>query len=85
MLVIGLLFGAQAAADSRDQAKRIHDRIAGVPPDAATLTDMAADIDAGSPLSAALTATESPEFYSVTLKNFAAPWTNRDRSVFVPH
>jgi hypothetical protein len=84
MLVIGLLFGAQAAADSRDQAKRIHDRIAGVPPDAATLTDMAADIDAGSPLSAALTATESPEFYSVTLKNFAAPWTNRDRSVFVP-
>ena len=23
-------------------------------------------------------------FYNVTLKNFAAPWTNRDRSVFVP-
>ena len=23
-------------------------------------------------------------FYNVTLKNFAAPWTNRDQSVFVP-
>ena len=23
-------------------------------------------------------------FYAVTLKNFAAPWTNRDQSVFVP-
>lgn len=84
LLLLGLLLGNQAAADSRDQAKRIHDRIAGVPPDTATLNDMAADIDASDPLSAALTATEAPEFYSVTLKNFAAPWTNRDRSVFVP-
>jgi len=84
LLLLGLLLGAQAAADSRDQAKRIHDRIAGVPPDAATLSDMAADIAANDPLSAAMTATEAPEFYSVTLKNFAAPWTNRDRSMFVP-
>ena len=27
---------------------------------------------------------ENSAFYDVTLKNFAAPWTNRDQSVFVP-
>ena len=27
---------------------------------------------------------ESPYFYSVTLRNLATPWTNRDRSVFAP-
>lgn len=78
------LLSAPAWADSTDQAKRIHDRIAGVPPDAATLAAMRDDIDSGNALDAALTATQDPEFYRVTLKNFAAPWTNRDRSVFVP-
>jgi hypothetical protein len=71
-------------ADERDQAKRIHDRIAGVPPDNATLTTMAADITGGNPLTAALRATDNPAFYSVTLKNFAAPWTNRTQDVFIP-
>ena len=88
LLIAGLLcvFACtnSVLADSTDQAKRLHDRIAGVPPDAATLADMQADIDAGDPLAAALTATLAPEFYSITLKNFAAPWTNRDFSVFVP-
>jgi hypothetical protein len=89
-----MLLSMSAAADSLDQAKRMHDRIAGVPPyhdvgpgvppDAVTLADMATLIDAGQPLQAALLATQAPEFYSVTLKNFAAPWTNRERSVFVP-
>jgi hypothetical protein len=27
---------------------------------------------------------DNVNFYNVTLKNFAAPWTNRDQSVFVP-
>ena len=74
-------------ADTRDQAKRIHDRIAGVPPDEATLASMAALLgtgDAQDAIDAALMATDAPEFYNVTLKNFAAPWTNESRSVFVP-
>ncbi len=85
MMVSGaaLLSAGLASADSRDQAKRIHDRITGVPADATTLDDMAAAIDAGNPVDAALIATQQPEFYSVTLRNFAAPWTNRDESVFV--
>ena len=44
LLVLTVLtaFGSLAvSADERDQAKRIHDRIAGVPPDAATLNLMA--------------------------------------------
>lgn len=84
ILVLTLGFSAAAAADSTDQAKRIHDRIAGVPPDPATLASMRDDIDSGNALDAALEATNAPEFYSVTLKNFAAPWTNRDASIFVP-
>jgi len=87
LLFAGVLAGALtagAAADSLDQAKRIHDRVAGVPPDAATLAEMAAEIDGGAPLDAAFIAAEAPEFYSVTLKNFAAPWTNENGSVFVP-
>jgi hypothetical protein len=78
LLVIFCVLAAVAQADTRDQAKRIHDRIAGVPPDDATLTLMADDIERGDPLRAALRATEAPEFYGVTLKNFAAPWTNRE-------
>ena len=84
ILALGTVLSTSALADSRDQAKRLHDRIAGVPPDEATLAAMAAEIDANRELDAALMATDAPEFHSVTLKNFAAPWTNRDRSVFVP-
>ncbi|MEM7002964.1 MAG: hypothetical protein AAF529_19410 [Pseudomonadota bacterium] len=83
ILATGLTWGGLSHADATDQAKRIHDRIAGVPPDAATLISMRDDINAGNPLDAALQATQAPEFYGVTLKNFAAPWTNRDSSVFV--
>jgi len=79
-----LAAAATAQAGPREQARRMHDRLAGVPPSAATLDDMAADIAGGNPLDAALTAVEAPGFYNVTLKNFAAPWTNRDQSVFVP-
>jgi hypothetical protein len=77
--------GPQSAwADSTDQAKRIHDRIAGVHPDSTTLITMRDMLDANDPIGAALVATETKEFLNVTLKNFAAPWTNRDQSVFVP-
>jgi hypothetical protein len=75
---------ATALAGAREQAKRMHDRIAGVPPSATVLDQMATDIAAGRPLDAANLAMDSSAFYSVTLKNFVAPWTNREQSVFVP-
>jgi hypothetical protein len=71
---------AQAANPNADQATRIYNRIAGVPPTAAQLTQMTAT-DA---VSAALIATQDPAFYNNTIRNMAAPWTNRDQSVFVP-
>jgi len=71
-------------AGPREQARRIHERLAGVPPSEAVLADMQADVAGNNATDAAYTAMENSSFYSVTLKNFAAPWTNRDQSVFVP-
>jgi hypothetical protein len=77
-----LLLGATAlAGPSADQATRIYNRIAGIPPSAAVLANMMAATD---PVSAALIATQDPAFYNNTIRNLAAPWTNRSQSVFVP-
>src|ERR1700676_5691665 len=78
-----LLLGATALAagtPNADQATRMYNRIAGVPPTAAVLANMIAT----DPVSAALLATNDPAFYNDTLRNLAAPCTNRDQSVFVP-
>jgi len=86
-LLLGLFTYGQAnivLAGEREQAKRIHDRIAGVPPAPNTLDDMAAQILAGNASTAAFTAMEHTAFYDVTLKNLAAPWTNEAMSSFVP-
>ncbi len=75
---------AIALAGPREQAQRIHDRIAGVPASESDLQTMTALINANDRVGAALHATHNKHFYTVTLKNFAAPWTNRDQSAFVP-
>jgi hypothetical protein len=74
---------ATAGPVERNQAKRMHDRIAGVPPTEAVLSQMEALIPTD-PVAAALLATEDPAFYNVTLKNLVTPWTNRDQTVFAP-
>ena len=79
-----VLASAAAGAGPREQARRIHERLAGVPPTEAVLADMQADVAASNATDAAYTAMDNSSFYSVTLKNFAAPWTNRDQSIFVP-
>src|SRR4029077_451097 len=92
VLAVGLQSSVLAAPGSREQAKRIHDRLVGTPHIEATLAYMATLIDpdkTGGPLQAALYAIdkdrpEASPFYTYTLKNFAAPWTNRDQQVFVP-
>ncbi len=81
--VIAAAIALPAQAGPREQAKRIHDRLAGVPPSESVLTQMEALIP-GNPQAAADIAMNDTSFYNVTLKNFAAPWTNRDQSVFVP-
>jgi hypothetical protein len=85
--LIGILLAgvmASAYAGPREQAKRIHDRLAGVPPSDTVLQTMQNQIAGGDPTAAAYTAMDNKYFYNVTLKNFSAPWTNRDQSVFVP-
>ena len=44
-LVVLAAFASHASAGPREQAKRMHDRIAGVPPSATVLDAMAAEID----------------------------------------
>ncbi len=68
-------------AGPRDQVKRIHDRITGVPASEAFLDRWATTV-ANQPQAVAYAAMDNSAFYSVTLKNMAMPWTNRDLSVF---
>ena len=99
--VAGLLLtvlALPAHAGDREKARRIHDRLAGVPPTAAAMSDLESAMAGTNPNCAnyqltgvdaaaecaAYVAMENTSFYNVTLKNFAAPWTNRDGSVFVP-
>ncbi|HXD22235.1 MAG TPA: hypothetical protein VN613_02665 [Gemmatimonadaceae bacterium] len=75
---------AAGVIGAREQAKRMFDRIAGVPATEAQIVNMVADINAGRAVDAALKATDAPSFYNVTLKNLVTPWTNRDQTVFAP-
>ncbi len=83
-LLLNCIACASAGELERRQAKRMHDRLTGVPPSVQRLDVMEADIAAGNATGAALLAMDDSAFYNVTLKNFAAPWTNRDQSVFAP-
>jgi hypothetical protein len=75
---------AQDANLARRQAKRMHDRLAGTPPSPQML-DQLQPMVAVDPANAAMfIINNSNTFYSVTLKNFATPWTNRDQTVFAP-
>jgi len=96
--LLAVVLATSANADDREKARRIHDRLAGVPPTADDMLELESAMAGTNPecsrfaLSgvdpaaecAAYLAMENVSFYNVTLKNFAAPWTNRDRSVFVP-
>lgn len=87
-LLLGMLMSfttlANAGDQERRQAKRIHDRIAGVPPSDSVLDAMETAIVNNNALGAADMAMANSAFYNVTLKNFAMPWTNRDQTVFAP-
>ncbi|HVN44730.1 MAG TPA: hypothetical protein VMT66_05710 [Steroidobacteraceae bacterium] len=92
-LLLAALAANPAQAGTNEQARRIYERIAGVPPSAAELSTMVSALSAcgsscapGAPqlVAAAQTATAAPTFYSVTLKNMVIPWTNRDQTVFAP-
>lgn len=77
------LLSPHAYAVTVEQAKRIHERLTGVIPSQAVLDRMVALADDDG-VGAANIAMEHDAFYSATIKNWAAPWTNREQDVFVP-
>jgi hypothetical protein len=89
LIIVGLIVTSLATsphtyAGTREQAKRMHDRLAGVPPSNDVLDQMENLISEGNVRGAADIAMDDPAFYSVTLKNWVAPWTNEDSDVFAP-
>jgi len=75
-------FSLNVSASTLEQAKRLHDRIVGVPASEQTLNDMIILLDNNQAISAAYKAMESKHFYSTALKLFATPWTNKDQDIF---
>ncbi len=86
VLLLAGLTGQSLLADDleRRQARRIHDRIAGIPPSESVLDSMEAAIASGNPRTAAAMAMDNSAFYNVTLKNLVTPWTNEEQTVFAP-
>ena len=87
--LLTVLTMSSATAGIQEQAKRIHDRITGVPPTADELTALITamgDADEGSQGRAAALAVslENKNFYNVTLKNMYTPWSNEEQTVFAP-
>ncbi|MER2493685.1 hypothetical protein [Catenovulum sediminis] len=77
-------FTTASHAGSLEQAKVLHDRLAGVPADSLTLSQMAEMIENNQTISAAELAMENTHFYNTTLKLFASPWTNLEQDIFEP-
>lgn len=82
--IVALATAGTAWAGPREQARRIHDRIAGIPPSEAVLALMEAEVSSHDALAAAYRAMDNSAFYNVTLKNFVTPWTNEEQTVFAP-
>jgi hypothetical protein len=88
-----------AHAGSLEKAKRLYDRLAGVPPTPTVLNEMQLAIDSNggcglnasqtgsygcTPMGAAYYAMTNKAFYNAKLKNWISPWTNRDGNKFAP-
>jgi len=99
-LLLSSISTAYAGEVEREQAKRIHDRLTGVPPSdvdpddtgplKSDLENMEDLILAGNPVGAAQYVMDRTQnsrakyFYNVTLKNWVTPWTNEDQTMFAP-
>ena len=79
-LVFALLFASQALADSRTQAKRMHDRLTGVAPSAAVLDEMTNLLSGTTSLSDFKTS--NPEYDNVTTVEMAAAYIAMENKHF---
>jgi hypothetical protein len=82
--------GHVAEAGTREQAKRMFDRLTGTAPTPGQVDALAAQLENGTSLESVAYDIINPNnesssgFYRVVLKNFATPWTNRDQTAFAP-
>ena len=91
-LLVSMITQVALAGDiERRQAKRIHDRLTGVPATTTAINVMEGLLNATpsgtTAAQYAIDTVQNPNarsFYNVTLKNFAAPWTNEEHTVFTP-
>lgn len=88
VLPLALLLPLLAHAISEDRARRIHDRLTGVPPTDAMLAVMVAESDAKTAARFAIEGGGGEPaqggFYNATVKNWATPWTNESFNVGAP-
>jgi len=84
LVLFTAFYSSFSIANSRDQATTIHLRLTGVAPTEAILAQMTLSIESGNVEEAAYLAMENPAFYNITLKNWSAPWANRESNIFVP-
>lgn len=84
VIVTAVASPINAGTLEREQARRIHDRLTGLPPSNSVLDGMESLILSSDVEGAAHLAMQNPAFYNITLKNYVAPWTNEEQSVFVP-
>lgn len=91
LIGLGTLMSLTCSASPREQAKRIHDRLTGVPASNAMLDAMESAIAGGDDVTAGIyaidgapTVAANGDFYTVTLKNWVTPWTNEEQDTFAP-
>lgn len=91
-LALSLALSSSVYADDRARAKRIHERLTGVPPSNEMLDSMEREVGLGNVITAAQYAMDgalvdgvpaSGHFYNVVVKNWASPWTNEAQDVAV--
>jgi len=73
-----------ALAGPREQAKKIFNRLTGVPPAPQVLDEMEAMVMQGRGEDAAKKAMDDPRFYSLGLRTWISGWTNIDDNQMVP-
>lgn len=80
------LLPSDVITEARRKARLMYIRLAGVVPaaDSATLTSMEGLIASGNPFQAAKVATSEDSFYNITVRNLAAPMSNRELSIDGP-
>ena len=91
LFIFALSLSGQLHAGPREQAKRLHDKLIGVPATDAVLDAMATTIS-NDPVNGARDAAlyamdrannpRAKNFYNVTLKNMYMPWTNEAQTVY---